>query len=272
MPELPEIETVLNGIKPHIIHQQIKEIIIRHPTLRWPVPKNLSEKLVNQKINNIHRRAKYLLIEFEHGTLIIHLGMSGSLRILTHDFPPKKHDHADIKFSNQTILRFNDPRRFGAILWTDEPISSHPLIKNLGPEPLEKSFTGKSLFDKAKSRKISVKNFLMNNAIVVGVGNIYAAEALFMAKIHPETLASKISLKRYQLLAESIKKILREAIKQGGTTLKDFINSDGKPGYFTQFLKVYGRAGLPCVICKTKLKNKKIGQRSTVFCEQCQHK
>jgi len=270
MPELPEVETTLRGIKPHIEHQLIKDIIIRHYQLRWPVPRDLQDKLKHKKIKKIERRAKYLLISVAEGTIILHLGMSGSLRILAQPLLPKKHDHIDIEFENKKILRFTDPRRFGAFLWTEEDPALHPLLKNLGPEPLDKSFSAQYLLKRAQGRKVPVKSFIMDNKIVVGVGNIYATEALFIAGINPKHPADKISLEQYKKLVKTIKAVLLYAIKQGGTTLKDFLNSDGKPGYFINKLKAYGRAGLSCVKCHTTLKSIYIGQRNTVYCEKCQ--
>ncbi len=269
MPELPEVETTLCGVKLHILHNKINNIVIRQGTLRWPIPSHLPNTLKNQVIQAAARRAKYLLFETAIGTLILHLGMSGSLRILTHPIPPGKHDHVDIEFANQKILRYTDPRRFGAILWSENP-HQHVLLKNLGVEPLERGFSGKYLHERSRRKKISIKSFLMDNKIVVGVGNIYATESLFAANIDPRIHAEKISRERYEILATQIKKILRQAIKQGGTTLKDFVNSEGKPGYFSLQLKVYGRHELPCVICKSTLKTIRQGQRSTVFCDKCQ--
>ena len=270
MPELPEVETTLCGIQPHINQQQIKKITIRHHQLRWPIPVNISTDLIKERILSSQRRAKYLLLTTKKGTLIIHLGMSGSLRIVTHDLPAQKHDHVDIEFANKKILRFTDPRRFGAFLWTEEDPFQHSLLKNLGPEPLEKTFSKKYLWEKAQARSVPIKSFIMDSKIVVGVGNIYATEALFLAKIHPLMPAKKITEQQADHLSKAIKDILRKAIKQGGTTLKDFVNSNGKPGYFSQSLKVYGRQELPCVNCSTPLQWQRINQRSTVFCNGCQ--
>lgn len=270
MPELPEVETTLRGIEPHILHHKIKEIVIRQYRLRWPIFSELPNLLKNQSILNIKRRAKYLLLETKIGTLIIHLGMSGSLRILTHSTPPGKHDHIDIEFAHHKILRYTDPRRFGAILWTTDDPMKHDLLKKLGPEPLSRPFTGKYLWSKAQGKKLAVKTFLMNNEIVVGVGNIYATESLFAAGIDPRMPAEKVSESRYEKLAAKVKIILRKAIQSGGTTLKDFVDSDGKPGYFSLQLQVYGREGLPCRVCNTTLKAIRLGQRNTVFCEKCQ--
>lgn len=270
MPELPEVETTLRGIQSHIEGQKISNVIFRHLGLRWTIKKNLSQSLLNQTIQKLSRRGKYLLLEATKGTIIIHLGMSGRLSILKANTPAKKHDHIDIEFNNKKILRFTDPRRFGAFLWTEEDPLLHPLLKNLGPEPLTRHFNGKYLFQCAQNRKIAVKSFIMDNKVVTGVGNIYATEALFSAKIHPATPANKISEKAYTRLVTAIKKILQIAIKQGGTTLKDFLKTDGKPGYFAMHLKVYGRSGQTCEICAATLKELRLGQRSSVFCPRCQ--
>lgn len=270
MPELPEVETTLRGIEPHLAGQKVAAVTVRHKMLRWPVPvRQLQTELVGKTITQLKRRAKYLLLTCDTGTLILHLGMSGRLRILTSQQPPQKHDHLDIEFANNKILRLTDPRRFGAALWTKNP-DQHALIKNLGMEPLDKKFAGKYLQDKFKNKKIAVKNTIMDHHIVVGVGNIYAAESLFLAGIHPLSPAKSLTLAQLEKLANAIKTILRQAIKQGGTTLKDFTQSDGKPGYFVNKLNVYGRGGLPCVKCSDTLTTFRIGQRSTVYCEKCQ--
>lgn len=270
MPELPEVETTLRGIEPFVLKQKVRDIIVRHHGLRWPVPANLQQILPGQIIRRLSRRGKYLLLETDPGTLIVHLGMSGSIRILTQHTPAKIHDHIDILFDNNICLRLTDPRRFGAVLWTSEDPFLHPLLAHLGPEPLENAFSGQYLWNLARNRKAPVKTFLMDNKIVVGVGNIYATEALFAAGILPKKAAGKISLAQYELLAKAVKKILAAAIKKGGTTLKDFVNSDGQKGYFSIHLKAYGRGGLDCVQCGITLKEIRLGQRSTVYCAKCQ--
>jgi formamidopyrimidine-DNA glycosylase len=270
MPELPEVETTRRGIAPAIQNRFIQQIIVRQPSLRWPVPDSLPQELKGQSIQSVDRRAKYLLLNTERGTLIVHLGMSGSLRILPVDHPYGKHDHVDMIFTDQTLLRFNDPRRFGAVLWTAGPVFDHPLFKNLGPEPLTAEFNGSWLYALARNRKTPVKSFIMDSHVVVGVGNIYANEALFRAGILPSRHAGKISLARFQRLAECIRHVLYEAIQQGGTTLRDFVNEAGRPGYFKQQLKVYGRAGLPCFICGEALAEIRLSGRTTVFCKHCQ--
>jgi len=270
MPELPEVETTCRGIAPYIEGQTIKQVIIRQPKLRWPVPETLDQTLAGLCIQSVSRRAKYLLFSTASGTVLLHLGMSGSLRIMSAGQAAGKHDHIDFVLNNGTVLRFNDTRRFGAVLWTTEPAAEHILLKNLGPEPLLLNFNGELLYSLSRNRKITVKSFIMDSHIVVGVGNIYANEALFMAGIRPERQAGKVSLARYQKLAECIRVVLQQAIGQGGTTLRDFVNEAGKPGYFQQQLKVYGRAGLPCVSCNQPLTEVRIANRSTVFCGDCQ--
>ncbi len=270
MPELPEVETIKRGIASNLEGETIKSVIVRNKKLRWPIPDILSTILPNQSIISVQRRGKYLLCECTKGHILIHLGMSGNLQIMPHDTELKKHDHVDIIFTNGLCLRYNDPRRFGCILWTEEPILEHKLLANLGPEPLAETFNGKYLYDRAKKRRVVVKNFIMDSHVVVGVGNIYANEALFAARIHPERAVNKISLVEYKRLAEVIKRILQVAIKMGGTTLRDFTDSSGKPGYFKQVLQVYGKAGKICEQCGTIIHTKKIGQRATYYCPICQ--
>lgn len=270
MPELPEVETSCRGITPHITSQKIKAVIIRQAKLRWPIPTDLSQKLIHTTIQNVHRRGKYLLLASKQGTLIIHLGMSGRLHILPAHAPAQKHDHVDIIFDHGKCLRFTDPRRFGAILWTEENPLLHPLLKQLGPEPLTNDFNGLYLFQQIHKRKQSIKLILMNSQIVVGVGNIYANEVLFAAKIHPNIPAGQLNKTQCNKIVKHVKTILEKAIQQGGTTLKDFSDSQGKPGYFKQELQVYGRGNQPCIKCKTLLIETRLGQRTTVFCPMCQ--
>jgi len=269
MPELPEVETTKNGIAPYIEGKAVSCIIVRQAKLRWPVPDSI-KKMQNQIVQRVQRRAKYLLLETQKGTAIIHLGMSGSLRVVETDTPPEKHDHVDIAFEHGKVLRLRDPRRFGCVLWTQEPVNEHKLICNLGPEPLSDDFTAAYLFEQAKNRKVSIKVFIMNAQIVVGVGNIYASESLFMAGIHPKRAAGRVSLKRLKTLVASIKKVLKKSIEQGGTTLKDFANAEGQSGYFQVALHVYGKTGEPCSHCSTPIKQIKLGQRSTFYCPSCQ--
>jgi len=270
MPELPEVEVCRLGINPHIRHQQVQDVVVRHWQLRWPVSENIAD-MCGQTVIAVERRAKYLLLRFERGTLLLHLGMSGTLRVLKKGAQVTKHDHVDIVFQNGKILRLNDPRRFGAALWLDSEQQQDQYLLKLGPEPLTDSFNAEYLFEKAQSRKVPIKTFIMNNDIVVGVGNIYANEALFMAKILPMTHAGKLTLSQYETLVDAIKLVLSRAIEQGGTTLKDFTQADGKPGYFAQELNVYGRAGQACIICETKLEEIRQSNRSSVYCPNCQH-
>lgn len=269
MPELPEVETTRRGIAPHCEGQRIAQVTVRNASLRWPVPNDLAERLEGQTIRTVDRRAKYLFLNLDAGTVIVHLGMSGSLRIISDQAPAMTHDHIELELQSGVVLRFNDPRRFGCWLWSDAA-NSHPLIASLGPEPLSEEFTGSMLYRLSRSRKTPVKSFIMDNHVVVGVGNIYANEALFKAGIHPRRQAARISLDRYHLLTEAIRETLSAAILMGGTTLRDFVNSDGKPGYFAQSLLVYGRAGAPCPECETVLKEIRMNNRSTVYCPRCQ--
>ena len=269
MPELPEVETTLRGIEPHLLNQRIARIIVRDPRLRWPVPDEVSNA-EGQRFVDLNRRGKYLLLQLEQGGLIIHLGMSGSLRILQQPLAPEKHDHVDIELENGVCLRFNDPRRFGAFLWVDGDMESHELLRDLGPEPLSTGFTADYLYKHSRERRVAIKNFIMNGHIVVGVGNIYASEALFMAGIHPQRAAGRVSRQRYEGLVAAIRDVLDRAIKQGGTTLRDFVNSDGTAGYFAQELLVYDRAGSDCFQCGAAIRQKVIGQRSSYYCPACQ--
>ncbi|PCK09964.1 MAG: DNA-formamidopyrimidine glycosylase [Alteromonadaceae bacterium] len=270
MPELPEVETTLRGISPHISNKLITKVQVRRPKLRWPIPDNLAELLTNQRVISTSRRGKYLLIGVKHGTVLYHLGMSGSLRIINDDTQPlKKHDHVILHFKG-IQLRLNDPRRFGAVLWTGDDPYTHPLLRDLGPEPLEDEFDAKYLYDNCRTHKQAIKTWIMNSKCVVGVGNIYASEALFRTGIHPLKAACKITKAESSKLVSNIKGVLAQAIERGGTTLRDFVNSDGKPGYFAQELEVYGRGGEPCKKCNKPLTEKKIAQRSTVYCTKCQ--
>jgi len=270
MPELPEVETTRCGIAPHIENNTITKVIVRNRNLRWPIPTGLNSKLNQQKIISVTRRAKYLLINTNIGSLIIHLGMSGSLRILQGNEVVEKHDHFELQFKDGLCLRLRDPRRFGCVLWTKDDPRQHKLLLNLGPEPLDKAFNAEQLFEKSRKRKTTIKQFIMDAKIVVGVGNIYASESLFLAAIKPTRLAGKITKQNAKDLTAAIKKILKQAIKQGGTTLKDFKSSDGKPGYFQQKLKVYDRKNEPCTQCKKRIKQVTLGQRSTFYCSYCQ--
>ena len=269
MPELPEVETTKAGIQPHLVGKTVTDVVVRQTQLRWPTPKNLKKVLKNQKITSLERRAKYLLMATANGTAIMHLGMSGSFRMVTADLPPEKHDHYDVVIGKKA-LRFNDPRRFGALLWTNGSAHKHPLLAKLGPEPLGPDFTGAYLYAKARGRKTTIKQFIMDGHVVVGVGNIYASESLYMAGIHPRRPAGRVGQARMNGLVESIQTTLRKAIVAGGTTLRDFSASDGSPGYFQQKLQVYDRAGQTCRVCCDVIRQETIGQRSTFFCGHCQ--
>lgn len=268
MPELPEVEVSRMGITPHVLNQVVAKVNIHNASMRWPVPDDVYQ-LEGLVVNSIERRAKYLLLHCEVGCTILHLGMSGNLRVVDADEPLKKHDHVEFIFANGKALRLNDPRRFGCCLW-QQPNEVHKLLASLGPEPLTDDFFAKRVYQQSRNKKVAIKQFIMNNAVVVGVGNIYANESLFKAGIDPRREAGKVSLKRYEMLIPIIKDILAAAITQGGTTLKDFAQSDGKPGYFAQQLLVYGRKGQPCLVCNNELQEIRQGQRSTVFCGMCQ--
>jgi len=269
MPELPEVETTRRGLAPHLLGRAIHGVILRRADLRWPIPPDVAERLPGQRIEDIRRRAKYLLLDTAAGSAVLHLGMSGSLRVLPGDTPVRTHDHVDISLDNGQLLRFNDPRRFGSLLW--QPAGeTHPLLRALGPEPLDDVFDGDYLFQLSRGRKAAIKTFLMDQAVVVGVGNIYAAESLFRAGISPLRAAGSVSRERYRRLAAAVKAILGHAITRGGTTLRDFISPDGAPGYFEQELAVYGREGEPCRQCGRPLRHALIGQRASVWCAHCQ--
>jgi formamidopyrimidine-DNA glycosylase len=269
MPELPEVETTLRGIAPHLEGHAIAGVVVRNPSLRWPVPVEVG-RARGQFVRGCRRRAKYLLIELEAGGLLIHLGMSGSLRVCDADDAPRKHDHVDIVMDSGLCVRFNDPRRFGALLWWDADPETHELLRDLGPEPLSETFSGAHLRRLSRGRKGAVKSFIMDGHVVVGVGNIYASEALFMSGIHPSRAAGRVSSARYDALAAAIRDVLAHAIRRGGTTLRDFVNSEGNPGYFAQELLVYEREGNPCFQCGAPIRRKVIGQRSSYYCARCQ--
>ena len=271
MPELPEVETTLRGIAPHILRQTVSAVTIRQPKLRWQIPPALPETLRGLVVRECRRRAKYLLIRFDTGVLLIHLGMSGSLRIWLGNAPAAgKHDHVDIAFANGTLLRYHDPRRFGAILWLAGAAEHHNLLKDLGVEPLSDDFTADYLFQALQKRGSPIKTALMDNKIVVGVGNIYANEALFAAGILPTRRADRVSAEECRRLVAEIRSVLQRALKAGGSSLRDFLHSDGQSGYFQQQYQVYGREGEPCRQCGTPIARQTIGQRSSFYCPQCQ--
>ena len=267
MPELPEVEITLKGIEPFIKEQKINKLIVRQGSLRWPVTDGIESIVEGQTVIAVSRRAKYLIMQLDRGSMLVHLGMSGSLRVVSAEAEWRKHDHIELQLVNGACLRYHDPRRFGSWLWS---LGEHQQLAHLGPEPLSTDFDGTLLWRKAKARKMSVKPFIMDNNTVVGVGNIYASEALYRSGIRPDRAAGNIAEKRYMVLSGHIKEVLKAAIEQGGTTLRDFVNGNGEPGYFQQTLAVYGRGGQPCRHCGTLLKEIKLGQRSSVFCPNCQ--
>jgi len=269
MPELPEVETTRRGLAPHLVGRRVDGVLLRRPDLRWPIPPEVALRLPGQRIDAVRRRAKYLLLDTEAGSALLHLGMSGVLRVLPGAAAVAAHDHVDLQLDDGRVLRFTDPRRFGCLLW-QPPGTLHALLENLGPEPLSDAFDGDLLHRESRGRSASVKTFLMDQATVVGVGNIYAAEALFRAGIRPQLAAGSISRKRYAALADAVKVILAHAIERGGTTLRDFLSPDGQPGYFEQELFVYGREGERCRSCASPLKHARLGQRATVWCPRCQ--
>ncbi|WP_131793874.1 bifunctional DNA-formamidopyrimidine glycosylase/DNA-(apurinic or apyrimidinic site) lyase [Fluoribacter gormanii] len=271
MPELPEVETTKEGIKSHLEGQTIKGVTVRNPKLRIPVPDNLDQLCAGKKIITVFRRAKYILIHLTKGYLVIHLGMSGHLRIVTAKSEPEKHDHILLMLTNGVILRFCDPRRFGLFLYIDENPYQHQLLAHLGPEPLSNEFNGHYLRQKAKNKNKPIKSLIMDNEIVVGVGNIYATESLFLANIHPTTPAKILSESMCHVLATQIKEVLTQAILCGGTTLRDFYAFDGKPGYFSMSLKVYGRKNQPCLLCQHPIESLIIAGRNSFFCPKCQN-
>ncbi|MGE0385308.1 MAG: bifunctional DNA-formamidopyrimidine glycosylase/DNA-(apurinic or apyrimidinic site) lyase [Gammaproteobacteria bacterium] len=269
MPELPEVETTRRGIEPHVAGQRVQAVLVRDARLRWPVPAALGESLAGQRIDTVRRRAKYLLFDTAAGSLILHLGMSGSLRLVGEGVPPGPHDHLDIVLGDGRALRLRDPRRFGSVHWSVDP-TAHPLLRSLGPEPHDPAFDGRWLRARAHGRRQAVKSFIMDGHVVVGVGNIYASEALFGAGIHPHRPAGRISAGRHAALAAAIVRVLDAAIEAGGTTLRDFVGGTGEPGYFAVQLSVYDRAGQPCIRCGTIIRRAVTGQRATFFCPRCQ--
>jgi formamidopyrimidine-DNA glycosylase len=270
MPELPEVEITRRGIAPLVVGRTVERVVLRRRDLRWPIPHALSSTLTGQRIDAVERRAKYLLLRTRAGSALLHLGMSGSLSITDPAVPPRRHDHYDIVFDSGTALRCNDPRRFGCLLW-QQPGDVHPLLRGLGPEPLSNDFDGDWLWARSRGRRAAVKPFLMDQAIVVGVGNIYASEALFIAGVHPKRAAGAISRRRYARVAAAVRSVLEYAIACGGTTLRDFLAPDGARGFFKQELLVYDRAGHPCKRCGAMIRAQTIGQRRSYWCPRCQH-
>jgi formamidopyrimidine-DNA glycosylase len=271
MPELPEVETTRRGIAPALIGRQVVDVVVRDRRLRWPIARDFESAIKHQTVRRVERRAKYILIVFNTGTLILHLGMSGSLRIVGPEVPPRVHDHWDLRLDSGKTLRFHDPRRFGSAHWTDTDPREHSLLKKLAPEPLSEAFDAGYLFRRTRKRAVAIKHFIMNSQMVVGVGNIYASEALFRAGISPRRAARRLTKAQAAALTRAIKDVLAEAIDIGGTTLRDYVNADGIPGYFRQKLFVYERGGQPCRVCGTTVKHSVQGQRSTYSCPVCQH-
>jgi formamidopyrimidine-DNA glycosylase len=269
MPELPEVETTRRGLLP-LVGKVVKSVTIRYPTLRWPIPQSLLQTLPSQTLRSLTRRAKYILCEYDTGTLLLHLGMSGRIQLLDTNYPPEKHDHFDIEFSDGHVLRLRDPRRFGAVLWIDNKDNNHVLLNSLGPEPLEEGFNEKYLHTALSNKTLAIKNAIMDGHVVVGVGNIYASESLFRARIHPETAANKLTLKQCEKLVAEIKSTLNDALSAGGSSLRDFYGVDGNIGYFQQEYFVYGRTNESCKVCAKPIKCIRLGQRSTFYCEKCQ--
>lgn len=272
MPELPEVETTRRGIEPYLLGHVVQDVEVREPRMRWPVD-DAVHRIAGHKVQSVQRRAKYLILTSDAGTLLLHLGMSGSLRICPHETELKKHDHFIMRLDSGMELRLHDPRRFGAVLWhraSDGPVEDHPLLRDLGPEPLSEEFNAEQLAATCRKRSASIKQHIMNSKVVVGVGNIYACEALFRSGIRPTRKAGHVSKTRLAWLTQAIKDVLREAIQQGGTTLRDFLREDGNPGYFKQKLKVYDREGEPCRSCGAMIQKIKLGQRSTYYCPKCQ--
>lgn len=272
MPELPEVETTLRGLQTHLREQTVQAMNLYRRDLRWPISSELPDAALEQKIKSLSRRGKYLIFNLQAGHILAHLGMSGSIRIASPSEQLRKHDHWSLRFNSDQELRFNDPRRFGALFWVESEWEQHPLIAGLGPEPLTEDFSGNFLYDVSRGRKQAIKALIMDAKVVVGVGNIYASEALFHARIHPKLASGKLSRVRAEKLAQQIKQVLTKAIERGGTTLRDYVNGAGNPGYFQQELWVYGREGLPCNVCGAAIREIRLGQRSTCFCSNCQKK
>jgi formamidopyrimidine-DNA glycosylase len=270
VPELPEVETTRRGIAPALAGRRVRSVVLRERRLRWPVDPRLGEILAGQRVRSVDRRAKYLLLRFDRGTLLVHLGMSGSLRVCASDTPPRPHDHYDLRLDGDVVLRYHDPRRFGCALWIEGDPDAHPLLAGLGPEPLGAGFDAGYLAGIARGRRVAVKSFLMDARIVVGVGNIYANEALFLAGIDPRRAAGRVSAPRCGRLVDAVRGVLDEAIERGGTTLRDYVNGAGEPGWFGLSLRVYGRAGEACTACGLPIRQATVGQRSTFWCPRCQ--
>ena len=270
MPELPEVETTRRGLLPHVVGRRIRDVVVRNGALRWPVPAHLARTLRGEEVVDVRRRGKYLVFDCRKGHLIVHLGMSGRLTLVPEGQPARRHDHVDVRFEGERALRLTDPRRFGAMLWVRGKAEDHALLRELGLEPFDEAFTGAALHERSRGRRVAVKHFLMDAHVVTGVGNIYASEALFHAGVHPLRAAGRISRARYDRLAASVRATLERALAAGGTTLRDFADASGHPGYFQNECAVYGREGEPCRACGTPIRALRQGQRSTFYCPRCQ--
>lgn len=270
MPELPEVETTRRGIEPFVVGRRIEQAVLRHRGLRWPITRGFADSVAGQGVRQLRRRAKYLIFDLDAGAILLHLGMSGSLRVLPANTPALTHDHVDLVLDSGQCLRFNDPRRFGCVLWTAHDPLEHPLLASLAPEPLSDEFNVEYLAKACRGRSVAIKQLLMNGRIVVGVGNIYASEALFRSKIRPRRSARRLRREEIAALVQAVKDVLQDAIRAGGTTLRDYVNAEGNPGYFRQKLFVYERSGEPCRVCGSAIKHFVQGQRSTYFCPTCQ--
>ncbi|MFN0039779.1 MAG: bifunctional DNA-formamidopyrimidine glycosylase/DNA-(apurinic or apyrimidinic site) lyase [Burkholderiales bacterium] len=270
MPELPEVESTRRGLSPHLEGQQIRDAIVRNRALRWPIPSELAGVLRGSVIRQLQRRGKYLLFDCGSGWMIVHLGMSGSLRLLAQNRPAGKHDHFDLVLRSGRVLRLTDPRRFGAVLWSPGDPLQHPLLARLAPEPLGAEFTGEWIYHASRGRRVAIKNLIMDNLVVTGVGNIYASESLFLARISPRAAAGRISRARCDALVAAIRQTLSAAIDAGGSTLRNYVGSDGRAGGFQTLHRVYGRERQPCTVCGTPVRMIRQGQRATFFCPTCQ--
>lgn len=270
MPELPEVETTLRGIERFVVGHRIEQAVLRHTGLRWPITRGFASHVVGQTVQQLRRRAKYLIFDLDAGAILLHLGMSGSLRVLPAHTPVRPHDHVDLVLDSDRVIRFNDPRRFGCVLWVAEDPLQHPLLASLAPEPLSDEFDADYLADACRGRSVAIKQLLMNGQVVVGVGNIYASEALFRSRIRPRRSARRLRREEIAALVQAVKDVLQDAIRAGGTTLRHYVNAEGNPGYFRQKLFVYGRSGEPCLVCGSAIKHFVQGQRSTYFCPSCQ--
>jgi formamidopyrimidine-DNA glycosylase len=270
MPELPEVETTRRGVAPHVVGRVVSEVQVYDRRLRWPVPDDLAARLQGRRIDALARRSKYLLFGIGSETLLVHLGMTGSLRVYRQAPARKRHDHVDIVLDDGTLLRYNDPRRFGAMLWVTGPAHEHPLLRGLGPEPFDPAFDARHFWNATRRRTAAIKVALMDNALVVGVGNIYANEALFRAGIRPATPAWRLSRPRLERLVTEVRSVLTEALAKGGSTLRDYVDASGEPGYFQLHYFVYGREGQPCRICATPIRHRRLGGRASFYCPACQ--